>query len=109
MKARGLNSRGGGTEYSPRFYEAIAEQQSRMAEREELMANKPVCCCHKEGEIITIDGEKFRCLNRIDDAGCRVHNPLETHFISRLATPAAAAAEHRQTQRAKGSFVRSDS
>jgi hypothetical protein len=104
-----LNSRGGGTEYSPRFYEAIAEQQSRMAEREELMANKPVCCCHKEGEIITIDGEKFRCLNRIDDAGCRVHNPLETHFISRLATPAAAAAEHRQTHRAKGSFVRSDS
>ncbi len=107
MKARGLNSRGGGTEYSPRFYEAIAEQQSRMAEREGLMTDKPVCCCHKEGEIITIDGEKFRCLNRIENTGCQIHKPLETHFVSRLATPAAA--EHRQTQRAKGSFVRSDS
>jgi hypothetical protein len=66
-----------------------------------------VCCCQKEGENITIDGEKFRCLNRIDNTGCQIHKPLETHFVSRLATPAAA--EHRQTQRAKGSFVRSDS
>jgi hypothetical protein len=55
--------------------------------------------CH----TAVIDGRDVICYC----ASCPTCKPLETHFVSRLATPAAA--EHRRTQRAKGSFVRSDS
>lgn len=63
----------------------IAKQARIERDMEGHKYREPVCTCHNEGEILTIDGEKFLCMKRVPDAGCRKHLPCQSRYIPQPA------------------------